>query len=154
MMRIITHTGIVDVTDDHSLILENGEEISPKSVEVGTKLLHSALPMPEEESQQQHSTMVTVEQARVMGASFVADEDENKMIPSVILNNTQEVRESFGMECSDITDIADITIKMDLWVVTIRYLRSKSTKKSNQCCLHMPFGSEYWMENVIEYAFR
>ena len=39
--------------------------------------------------------MVTVEQARVMGASFVADEDENKMIPSVILNNTQEVRESF-----------------------------------------------------------
>jgi DNA polymerase elongation subunit (family B) len=95
MMRIVTHTGIVDVTDDHSLILENGKEISPKSVEIGTKLLHSALPMPEEESQQQHSAMVTVEQARVMGASFVADDDENKMIPSVILNNTQEVRESF-----------------------------------------------------------
>jgi DNA polymerase elongation subunit (family B) len=95
MMRIVTHTGIVDVTDDHSLILENGKEISPKSVEVGTKLLHSALPMPEEESQQQHSTMVTVEQARVMGALFVADDDENKMIPSMILNNTQEVRESF-----------------------------------------------------------
>ena len=95
MMRIVTHTGIVDVTDDHSLILENGKEISPKSVEIGTKLLHSELPMPEEESQQQHSSMVTVEQARVMGASFVADDDENKMIPSVILNNTQEVRESF-----------------------------------------------------------
>jgi DNA polymerase elongation subunit (family B) len=70
MMRIITHTGIVDVTDDHSLILENGKEISPKSVEIGTKLLHSALPMPEEESQQQHSSMVTVEQARVMGFFF------------------------------------------------------------------------------------
>ena len=70
MMRIVTHTGIVDVTDDHSLILENGKEISPKSVEIGTKLLHSMLPTPEEESQQQHSTMVTVEQARVMGFFF------------------------------------------------------------------------------------
>jgi DNA polymerase elongation subunit (family B) len=95
MMRIVTHTGIVDVTDDHSLILENGKEISPKSVEIGTKLLHSMLPKPEEESQQQHSTMVTVEQARVMGSSFVADNDEKKVIPSIILNNTQEVRESF-----------------------------------------------------------
>ena len=95
MMRIVTHTGIVDVTDDHSLILENGKEISPKSVEIGTKLLHSMLPTPEEESQQQHSTMVTVEQARVMGSSFAADHHENKMIPSIIINNSQEIRESF-----------------------------------------------------------
>ena len=40
MMRILTHTGLVDVTDDHSLILKNGEEISPKEVEIGTELLH------------------------------------------------------------------------------------------------------------------
>ena len=95
MMRIVTHTGIVDVTDDHSLILENGKEISPKNVEIGTKLLHSMLPTPEEESQQQHSTLVTVEQARVMGSSFAADHHENKMIPSIIINNSQEIRESF-----------------------------------------------------------
>ena len=40
MMRILTHTGLVDVTDDHSLILKNGQEISPKDVQVGTELLH------------------------------------------------------------------------------------------------------------------
>ena len=40
MMRILTHTGVVDVTDDHSLILKSGEEISPKDVQVGTELLH------------------------------------------------------------------------------------------------------------------
>jgi hypothetical protein len=40
MMRVLTHTGCVDVTDDHSLVLQSGEEISPKDVEIGTELLH------------------------------------------------------------------------------------------------------------------
>jgi len=42
MMRVITGTGCVDVTDDHSLLLSNGSEISPKDVSVGTELLHQA----------------------------------------------------------------------------------------------------------------
>ncbi len=91
MMRIVTHTGIVDVTDDHSLILANGEEISPKNVEIGTKLLHSALPLPSVVTM----SSVSVEQARVMGISFAADNNEKKIIPTSILNNTKEVRESF-----------------------------------------------------------
>ena len=44
MMRIVTPTAIVDVTDDHSLLLKNGKEISPKNVEIGTELLHHKLP--------------------------------------------------------------------------------------------------------------
>ena len=43
MMRILTHTGLVDVTDDHSLLLSSGQEVSPKDVEVGTELLHFPL---------------------------------------------------------------------------------------------------------------
>ena len=43
MLRILTHTGLVDVTDDHSLVKKNGEEISPKDVEIGTKLLHKSI---------------------------------------------------------------------------------------------------------------
>jgi DNA polymerase elongation subunit (family B) len=43
MVRILTHTGLVDVTDDHSLLLLNGKEISPKDVQVGAELLHFAL---------------------------------------------------------------------------------------------------------------
>ncbi len=39
ILRIITLTGIVDVTDDHSLLLENGKEISPKELKVGDTLL-------------------------------------------------------------------------------------------------------------------
>jgi DNA polymerase elongation subunit (family B) len=43
MIRILTHTGLVDVTDDHSLITKDGNEISPKDVKIGIELLHFQL---------------------------------------------------------------------------------------------------------------
>jgi DNA polymerase elongation subunit (family B) len=43
MFRISTGNGIVDVTDDHSLLLEDATEISPKDINVGTTLLHNCL---------------------------------------------------------------------------------------------------------------
>lgn len=39
IVRIISQTGIVDVTDDHSLLLDNCKEISPKEIKIGDKLL-------------------------------------------------------------------------------------------------------------------
>jgi DNA polymerase elongation subunit (family B) len=44
MMRIMTHQGLVDATDDHSLVRSNGQEISPKDVTLGTELLHHRIP--------------------------------------------------------------------------------------------------------------
>jgi DNA polymerase elongation subunit (family B) len=45
MFRVITGLGLVDVTDDHSLLNELGHEISPKNCSVGsTTLLHHGLP--------------------------------------------------------------------------------------------------------------
>jgi DNA polymerase elongation subunit (family B) len=44
MYRVLTHTGVVDVSEDHSLLNQYGEEIKPTQVEVGTKLLHHDLP--------------------------------------------------------------------------------------------------------------
>ena len=43
MCRILTHNGLVDVTDDHSLLKLDGSEISPKEVSIGTELLHNRL---------------------------------------------------------------------------------------------------------------
>ena len=41
MIRVLTHTGLVDVTDDHSLVDIHGKEISPKDVVKNkTELLH------------------------------------------------------------------------------------------------------------------
>jgi len=41
MYRVLTHTGVVDVTEDHSLLDENAQKIKPKNCKVGTVLLHS-----------------------------------------------------------------------------------------------------------------
>ena len=42
--RILTHTGIVDVTEDHSLLDMDGKKIKPSEVNVGDMLLHNNLP--------------------------------------------------------------------------------------------------------------
>jgi hypothetical protein len=61
MIRILTHTGIVDVTDDHSLLKKDSTEVSPKDCIIGTELLHNSLPEP-------NTTLnyITVEQAKIM----------------------------------------------------------------------------------------
>jgi DNA polymerase elongation subunit (family B) len=43
MIRVLTHTGCVDVTDDHSLVKTDGSEISPKDCKDGIELLHHKL---------------------------------------------------------------------------------------------------------------
>ena len=43
MVRVLTHTGCVDVTDDHSLVKMDGTEISPKDIQLGMELLHNKL---------------------------------------------------------------------------------------------------------------
>ena len=44
MMRVLTHCGLVDVTDDHSLITNEYKEVSPKDLKVGDTLLHWKYP--------------------------------------------------------------------------------------------------------------
>ena len=64
--RVLTHTGIVDVTEDHSLLLENKEMIKPTEVVLGTKLLHGACVY----AFSDENNSVTVEEAKVMGFFF------------------------------------------------------------------------------------
>jgi len=45
MIRITTSSGLVDVTDDHSLLKPNGDEISPNDCTIGTELMHNKLPV-------------------------------------------------------------------------------------------------------------
>ena len=39
--RVLTHTGLVDVTEDHSLLDSSDELVKPKDIQVGQKLFHS-----------------------------------------------------------------------------------------------------------------
>jgi len=44
LVRVCTHTGIVDVTQHHSLLKPNGEMITPGDVNIGDALMHAPLP--------------------------------------------------------------------------------------------------------------
>lgn len=44
--RVLTHTGVVDVTEDHSLLDKNANKLRPKDVKIGNQLLHSNFPTP------------------------------------------------------------------------------------------------------------
>jgi DNA polymerase elongation subunit (family B) len=68
MVRVLTHTGLVDVTDDHSLILQNGNEISPNDIKIGTELLH--YPNPIENENSNTCNLISEEEAQIMGFFF------------------------------------------------------------------------------------
>ena len=64
MVRILTHTGVVDATDDHSLISKSGEPVSSKDVSIGHELLHAEYPAGSDTFE------TTVEEARIAGFFF------------------------------------------------------------------------------------
>tara|TARA_A100001011_G_C14313941_1_gene847009 strand:+ start:206 stop:5005 length:4800 start_codon:yes stop_codon:yes gene_type:complete len=66
MVRILTHTGLVDVTDDHSLVKNTGEEISPKDVSIGTKLLHCTMM----NTNWNKESDISIDEAKIMGFFF------------------------------------------------------------------------------------
>lgn len=68
--RVLTHTGCVDVTEDHSLLDENEEKIKPNNCQIGTKLLHRYLPEPKENNP--YYGLISEKEAWPMGL-FVAD---------------------------------------------------------------------------------
>lgn len=49
MYRVFTETGMVDCTEDHSLLRPDGERISPNEITIGQNLLHVDLPHPVDE---------------------------------------------------------------------------------------------------------
>ncbi len=48
MHRVITHLGSVDVTEDHSLLDEDGNEVSCADLAIGDKLMHFQAPTPDD----------------------------------------------------------------------------------------------------------
>ena len=62
MVRVLTHTGVVDATDDHSLLKEDGTPATSKEILIGTKLLHAEYPDATNESSE-----MTPNEARIAG---------------------------------------------------------------------------------------
>lgn len=83
--RVLTHTGVVDVTEDHSLLLENAEMIKPTEVSLGTKLLHGTCVDAFDGSTDE----VSVNEARMLGFIF------SGRVPPCILNANTRVIQGF-----------------------------------------------------------
>jgi len=83
MIRIITTGSVVDVTDDHSLVLATGKAISPKEVKVGAQLLHHSLP--EEFAEYFKDGYINREKTQLAVAKEVAYKRLNSMISNVVI---------------------------------------------------------------------
>ena len=144
MIRVLTHTGVVDVTDDHSLLLADGNEISPKNVNIGTKLLHNTLVIDEP----QHADEMTIAEAKIYGVFFGdgrcggaynCPSGPNaswtcKTIPDCIINGTREIREAFWEGLYDADGDNDSCVYVDI--------DQKSQLSASHIC---------WLANSIGY---
>jgi hypothetical protein len=104
IIRVLTHTGVIDVTDDHSLLDKNGTEVTPNNVSIGFELLHHDMPACDDTENN-----ITKDQAEAMGFFFwdgscgyydcpsgkKAYDGDSKIIPSCIINSSMDVREAF-----------------------------------------------------------
>lgn len=107
LYRVLTHTGVVDVTEDHSLLLENCNETRPTDVSVGTKLLHYKPKLETCVDQ----VAIDVDEAKIMGfffgdgscgpeeiekyRSLFYNNHKEKIVPACILNASIEVVQGF-----------------------------------------------------------
>ena len=66
IIRVLTHTGLFDVTDDHSLLIMSGNEISPKDCVIGTELLHNKL----KDTEKIIENNITEDEAMILGFFF------------------------------------------------------------------------------------
>lgn len=64
MFRVNTHTGCIDVTEDHSLMRPNRTKINPGELEIGTELMHS---FPAEFPEIKYSDKLSIDEAWVWG---------------------------------------------------------------------------------------
>jgi hypothetical protein len=86
--RIVTSHGMVDVTEDHSLLSPTMDIIKPLDCSIGTKLMHKSI---REESKLQ-LVDIPVDIAFMWG-SFL--QNTNNKIPNKIMNNTRKTKKSF-----------------------------------------------------------
>lgn len=122
MYRVLSHTGVVDCTEDHSLMDTFGNEISPKECQINeTQLLHSFPATFENMIQTSNKPKITEDEAYLLGTffsnsrnhpylgsilnrvrNFVDDNNQmfynhekKKKVPNFIYNSKKSIRRSF-----------------------------------------------------------
>ena len=87
--RILTDTGCIDVTEDHSLLDKNKNIIKPVDCNIGTELLHGFM------EPNYICDKMTKKEAFNQGLSSQINQLNNNLVPKEILNGTIEIKQSF-----------------------------------------------------------
>lgn len=83
MFRVLTHTGCVDVTEDHSLIDIHRQQIKPNKLEVNkTKLLHSFPPVPSHKRTEDKYPFFTLSQLEAQHMFYNAKSNHTQVFVS------------------------------------------------------------------------
>lgn len=101
--RVNTHCGVVDVTEDHSLLDEKMNKIMPNDCKVGETRLACGFPS------EYHSelSLYGIERDDYenevfnLGQSFINDKNENKQVPEHILNANYKIKRIFLGGCGE-----------------------------------------------------
>ena len=103
--RVNTDTGIVDVTEDHSLLDINSKIIKPKDLNIGTKLLHNypnfdtkikKLTEIDNYIDEIDNQSLKEKEAYIFGTNYIdGSNDEYKIVPISILNADHDIRYAF-----------------------------------------------------------
>jgi hypothetical protein len=89
----LTHTGIADVTEDHSLLSVDKQEMKPTDVAVGVELLHHDCGLAFEA---EIKTDITTEEAKAMGHECeFYNAHKEKVVPPSILNAPLDIVKAF-----------------------------------------------------------
>ena len=120
MVRVLTHTGMVDVTDDHSLLTANGTEISPNDLQVGSELLHHKLPTDFE--------LQCIENYEYIAKKIQSCNENNEI--TFDFNTQREASIAFYIGNS-----YNMELGIDLTGTTYRITMTKRTQRKNPCAI-------------------
>lgn len=132
MLRVITGTGIVDVTEDHSLLLEDGCPVSPRDVVVGTRLLHCDL--------------MNAETGGTERTAFEVGSRYSDKIPDFVISGPAAVRRAFvaRMMCDSDLKHCKVGFTSQLeaarlfWTArSVGYNVTLSMNECNEYCVHI-----------------
>lgn len=127
IFRVCTHTGVVDVTKDHSLLYPDGSKVAPKDILIGENLLHADLPS--------NGVNYDFEYDEDFGIIDLALDENLTFIPDIVFNYKKDIRTEFarmflsaqlnkGFVLNDIPDEFEISWKGKIETATIYHLFS------------------------------
>lgn len=134
MLRVLTHTGTVDVTDDHSLLRKDGTEISPTTLQTEidtTELLHHSLPSLD------NCSHVTVKQ-QLLAKQLLANPNVYIPIPNgldaAVVCGVVQQHGDFMIHCTDDAEIKNTMYYVQYVTGTegIKCVERKTVKKMHE----------------------